>query len=105
MQFAAAGGGRAVARVRLAGLPMDHSTANRDAMREVAAAQLRARVMIVGSAGAVEQLTYCVPPPLEERLTAGSRVLVPLRSRRVTAIVLEVGENLDAGGVAPRAVL
>ncbi|HLW71535.1 MAG TPA: primosomal protein N' [Candidatus Binataceae bacterium] len=84
---------------------MDHSSANRNTDPELSAAQLRARVMIVGSAGPVEQLTYCVPPALAERLTAGSRVLVPLRSRRVTAIVLEVGEKLDAGGVAPRAVL
>jgi primosomal protein N' (replication factor Y) len=32
-------------------------------------------------------------------------VLVPLRSRRVTAIVLEVGDHLDGGGATPRAVL
>jgi primosomal protein N' (replication factor Y) len=66
---------------------------------------IRARVVIAGAAGAVDELTYAVPPELAGRLTVGHRVLVPMRSRRVTGIVLELGENLDAGGGTPRAVL
>ena len=68
-------------------------------------ASVRARVVIAGAAGAVDQLTYVVPRELAGTLTAGHRVLVPMRSRRVTGIVLEVGENLDAGGGTPRPVL
>jgi primosomal protein N' (replication factor Y) len=67
--------------------------------------RLRARVMIIGAASGMDQLTYEVPLTLAEQLTVGSRVVVPLRARRVTAIVLEVGEALDVGGAAPRAVL
>ncbi|HJU28205.1 MAG TPA: hypothetical protein VJ718_03485, partial [Candidatus Binataceae bacterium] len=66
---------------------------------------MRARVVIVGSAGAVERLTYAVPPALADRVAPGHRVLVPLRSRRVTAMVTEVGEDLDAGGVEPKPII
>ena len=66
---------------------------------------MRARVVIVGAAGGVDQLTYSLPPGLNGRVMAGHRVLVPMRSRRVTGIVVEVGENLEAGGAAPKAIL
>src|SRR5258708_6864419 len=67
---------------------------------------LRARVVIVGSVGgAVEQLTYAVPRSMAASVAPGHRVLVPLRSRRMTAIVLEVGANLDAGGVDPKPLI
>lgn len=66
---------------------------------------LRARVVIAADSGAVEQLTYAVPPALADRLRAGHRVLVPMRSRRVTGIVLEVGAGLDTGGATPRPIL
>jgi primosomal protein N' (replication factor Y) (superfamily II helicase) len=65
---------------------------------------MMARVVIVGSVGALERLTYSVPADLVEQLAVGHRVLVPLRSRRVTAIVTEIGENLDTGGAVPKAV-
>ncbi len=66
---------------------------------------MRARVVIVGPAGGVEQLTYAIPPALAGRLECGHRVLVPLRSRRMTGLVTEVGEALDSGGAEPRELL
>ena len=67
---------------------------------------LRARVVIVGSVGnEVEQLTYAVPPAMTANIQPGHRVLVPMRSRRVTGIVLEVGPDLDTGGVTPKPIL
>ena len=66
---------------------------------------MRARVVIVGAAGAVEQLTYAVPPALEGRVQCGHRVLVPMRSRRLTGLVTAVGEDLYSGGAEPRAIL
>ncbi|HXZ89202.1 MAG TPA: primosomal protein N' [Candidatus Binataceae bacterium] len=67
--------------------------------------QVRARVVIVGAAGAVEQLTYAIPPELAQRIMPGHRVLVPMRSRRITGIVVEVGAALDSGGVEPKPIL
>ena len=66
---------------------------------------MRARVVIVGAAGAVEQLTYAVPPALEGRVQCGHRVLVPMRSRRLTGLVTAIGDDLDSGGAEPRAIL
>ncbi len=66
---------------------------------------MRARVVIVGAAGAVEQLTYAVPVSLEGQLQCGHRVLVPMRTRRLTGLVTAIGEDLDSGGVEPRAIL
>jgi primosomal protein N' (replication factor Y) len=66
---------------------------------------LRARVIIAAGSGAVEQLTYAVPPTLAGRLCAGHRVLVPMRTRRVTGIVLEVGVGLATGGARVRPIV
>src|ERR1700681_4839175 len=66
---------------------------------------MRARVVIVGAAGAVEQLTYAVPTALEGRIQCGHRVLVPMRSRRLTGLVTALGDDLDSGGAEPRAIL
>jgi primosomal protein N' (replication factor Y) len=66
---------------------------------------MHARVIIVGQAGKVEQLTYVIPPALEGRVACGHRVLVPMRSRRMTGLVVELGEDLDAGGTTPKAIL
>ena len=66
---------------------------------------MQAKVVIVGAAHGVDQLTYDIPPALEGRVTPGHRVLVPLRSRKVTAVVLEVGEALNAGALKPIAEL
>ncbi|HVC44758.1 MAG TPA: primosomal protein N' [Candidatus Binataceae bacterium] len=62
-------------------------------------------MVIVGAAGAVTQLTYAVPPALTGRVQCGHRVLVPMRSRRLTGLVIEVGAELDSGGAEPRAIL
>jgi len=64
-----------------------------------------ARVIIAGQAGHVAQLTYAIPPTLAGRVECGHRVLVPLRSRRMTGLVLEVGDDLDSGGATPKAIL
>ena len=64
-----------------------------------------ARVIIAGHAGNVAQLTYAIPPALEGRVECGHRVLVPVRSRRMTGLVVEVGPDLDAGGATPKAIL
>jgi len=66
---------------------------------------MMAQVVIVGAVGALERLTYMVPASIAEQLTPGHRVLVPLRSRRVTAIVTQVGDNLDSGGAVPKAII
>jgi primosomal protein N' (replication factor Y) len=66
---------------------------------------MMAQAVIVGAAGPLERLTYSVPTRIADRLAPGHRVLVPLRSRRVTAIVTQVGENLESGGVAPKAII
>ena len=66
---------------------------------------MRARVVIVGSAGTVEQLTYAVPAELAGRVQCGHRVLVPMRSRRLTGLVTALGDDLDSGGVEPREIL
>ncbi len=62
---------------------------------------MQAKVVIVGAARGVDQLVYDVPPALASSLAPGHRVLVPLRSRTVTAMVLETGENLSAGALKP----
>ncbi len=61
---------------------------------------MMARVVIVGAVRGLDQLTYEVPARLANQLRPGHRVLVPLRSRRVTAIVTEIGESLDSGGAS-----
>jgi primosomal protein N' (replication factor Y) len=66
---------------------------------------MMARVVIVGAVGPLERLAYAVPAAMVRQLTPGHRVLVPLRSRRVTAIVTEVGDNLDSGGAVPKAII
>jgi len=66
---------------------------------------MRARVVIVGAAGGVEQLTYAIPPALAGRVACGHRVLVPLRSRRMTGLVTEIGADLESGGAEPREII
>ncbi|MGH7931827.1 MAG: replication restart helicase PriA, partial [Candidatus Binataceae bacterium] len=59
----------------------------------------------VGGAGGLDQLTYAIPSGLEGRIGCGQRVLVPLRSRRMTGVVVETGDALDSGGADPKAIL
>jgi len=66
---------------------------------------MQARVILIGAARGVGQLTYAIPPALEGRVECGHRVIVPLRSRRLTGIVTEVGDGLEAGAGALKAIL
>src|SRR5215469_6662397 len=66
---------------------------------------MQARVILIGAARGVGQLIYAVPPALEGRVQCGHRVLVPLRARRLTGIVTEVGEGLDAGAGTLKPIL
>jgi primosomal protein N' (replication factor Y) len=66
---------------------------------------MMARVAVIGAVRGFDRLTYEVPPSLAAQLRPGHRVLVPLRARRVTAIVTEVGENLDSGGDCPQPII
>ena len=58
---------------------------------------MQAKVILIGAARGVGQLTYAIPPALEGRVECGHRVIVPLRSRCLTGIVTEVGNGLEAG--------
>ena len=66
---------------------------------------MQAKVILIGAARGVGQLTYAIPPALEGRVECGHRVIVPLRSRRMTGIVTAVGEALEAGGGALKPIL
>jgi primosomal protein N' (replication factor Y) len=62
----------------------------------------RARVLILTASRAVDTLTYAVPDYLAEVLRPGHRVLVPLRSDRVTGLVLSFEDNGGASaGLKP----
>jgi primosomal protein N' (replication factor Y) len=58
---------------------------------------MQAKVILIGAAWGVGQLTYAIPSALEGRVECGHRVIVPLRARRLTGIVTEVGDGLEAG--------
>src|SRR5260370_19633446 len=75
---------------RIGGEPADH---------------MLARVAIVAAAGGTAELTYAIPAALEGRVEPGHRVLVPIRSRRGTGILVENGGNLVGGGAPPRPLL
>ena len=62
---------------------------------EPAAAPAVADVIVLGTPKDVAQLTYFVPPAMAGRLLPGHRVLVPLRSRKLTAMVLRVRPPSD----------
>ncbi|HZO82083.1 MAG TPA: primosomal protein N' [Candidatus Binataceae bacterium] len=66
---------------------------------------MQARVIPIGAARGVGELTYAIPAALEGRVGRGHRVIVPLRARRLTGIVTAVGEALDSGGAAPKPIL
>src|SRR5256885_614927 len=54
---------------------------------------MQAKVVIVGASRGVDQLSYEVPATLASTLRVGHRVLVPLRSRKVTGLVLEISDQ------------
>ena len=66
---------------------------------------MQAKVILIGAARGVGQLTYAIPPALEGRVECGHRVIVPLRSRRLTGIVTEVGDALEAGAGTLKPIL
>ncbi len=55
-----------------------------------AAVPALAEVIVLGTPAGVAQLSYSVPRAMLDRLLPGHRVLVPLRSRRLTAIVIRI---------------
>jgi primosomal protein N' (replication factor Y) len=62
---------------------------------------MQANIVIVGATRGIETLTYSIPPGLDGHVLPGHRVLAPLRSRRLTGVVTEVGENLSSGELKP----
>jgi primosomal protein N' (replication factor Y) (superfamily II helicase) len=56
---------------------------------------MQANIVIVGATRGFETLTYSIPQALDGRVQPGHRVLAPLRSRKVTGVVTEVGERLS----------
>ncbi|HYK63510.1 MAG TPA: primosomal protein N' [Patescibacteria group bacterium] len=62
---------------------------------------MQANIVIVGATRGVETLTYSIPPALDGRVQPGHRVLAPLRSRKVTGVVTEVGEKLSSAELKP----
>ena len=62
---------------------------------------MQANIVIVGATRGFETLTYSIPPALDGLIQPGHRVLAPLRSRKVTGVVTEVGERLSTGELKP----
>ena len=63
-----------------------------------------AEVIVLGAPKGVAQLSYEIPPALANQVMPGHRVLVPLRSRKLTAIVVRICEPsaaLDRAGLKP----
>ncbi len=58
---------------------------------------MQARVIVLGSAKGLDALTYAIPPEMAGLVGCGHRVLVPVRSRKMTGVVIEVGSQLDSG--------
>jgi len=62
---------------------------------------MQANIVIVGATRGFETLTYSIPPALDGRVEPGHRVLAPLRARKVTGVVTEVGERLSTSELKP----
>ncbi|MFZ0680568.1 replication restart helicase PriA [Candidatus Binatus sp.] len=62
---------------------------------------MQANIVIVGATRGFETLTYSIPQALDGRVQPGHRVLAPLRSRKVTGVVTEVGERLSTSELKP----
>src|SRR5260370_15026437 len=63
--------------------------------------KMQANIVIVGATRGFETLTYSIPPELDGSVQPGNRVLASLRSRRLTGVVAEVGENLSSAELKP----
>ncbi len=59
--------------------------------------EMQAEVIVLAGPPGVEQLTYSVPPELAGTLLCGHRVIVPLRSRKVTGVVIKLGGDRGQG--------
>jgi primosomal protein N' (replication factor Y) (superfamily II helicase) len=66
---------------------------------------MQARVIVLGPARGIDSLTYAIPAEMDGRVECGHRVVVPVRSRKLTGVVVEVGADLDAGGAALKPLL
>ncbi len=62
---------------------------------------MQANIVIVGATRGFETLTYSIPPALDGLIVPGHRVLAPLRSRKVTGVVTEIGERLSTAPLKP----
>ena len=62
---------------------------------------MQANIVIVGATRGFETQTYSIPQALDGRVQPGHRVLAPLRSRKVTGVVTEVGERLSTSELKP----
>ena len=62
---------------------------------------MQANIVIVGATRGFETLTYSIPPALDGLIQPGHRVLAPLRARKVTGVVTEVGERLSTSELKP----
>ncbi len=60
-------------------------------------------MIVLGAARGIDALTYAVPAGMS--VECGQRVLVPVRSRKLTGMVVEVGAELDAGGAALKPII
>ena len=60
------------------------------------AAPMLAEVIVLGTPKGVAQLTYEIPVAMADQVLPGHRVLVPLRSRKLTAMVVRIRERLSA---------
>ncbi|MFI5353154.1 MAG: primosomal protein N' [Candidatus Binatales bacterium] len=60
-------------------------------------------MIVLGAAKGMDALTYAVPAGMS--VACGHRVLVPMRSRKLTGVVVEVGSELDAGGATLKPIL
>jgi primosomal protein N' (replication factor Y) len=65
---------------------------------------MEAKVVVLGPLGDAAALTYSVPAGFEAALKPGHRVIVPVRSRMMTGIVVETGESFESGGKVPRPI-
>ena len=66
---------------------------------------LQASVIVLSAPKGISQLTYEIPASLADVVQAGHRVLVPLRGRKMTAVVIDVSEYQDGPTVALKPIL
>ncbi len=62
---------------------------------------MQANIVILGATRGFETLTYSIPAALDGHVQPGHRVLAPLRSRKVTGVVTEIGERLSTAQLKP----